>query len=81
MMYGHCICGLEYEHRFVEVRMVVDGQHVVLDKVPQGACPQCGSRVYKTAVLAAIESTMKGAPVDRRLLEGAVLMAGSRHPR
>jgi hypothetical protein len=72
MQYGHCICGMKYEHRFVEVHMVLDGQHVVVDKVPRGACPLCGSLVYKTAVLATIESKMKGAPVDRRLFEAAV---------
>jgi len=72
IVYGQCPCGGKYEHRYVEVRMVLDGQPVVLDKVPQGACPRCGSRVYKTAVLAGIESTMKVAPVDRRLLDPLV---------
>jgi hypothetical protein len=69
MVYDKCPCGGKYQHRWVEVRMMVKGQHVVLDKVPQGNCPQCGSLVYKTSVLAAIESTMKGVPVDRRTIE------------
>jgi hypothetical protein len=40
--------------------MVVDGEPIVLEHVPQGACPLCGSRVYKTAVLEQIEAIMGG---------------------
>jgi YgiT-type zinc finger domain-containing protein len=50
-----------YQRRFVEVRMNVKGKPVVLTNVPQGACPQCGSRVYKSEVLERLESLMKGA--------------------
>ena len=66
--YGTCPCGGIYGLRQVEVRMSVDGRSVVLSDVPQGACPQCGSRVYKAAELEAIESVMKG-----RRLRPAVL--------
>ncbi|MBX7100707.1 MAG: YgiT-type zinc finger protein [Myxococcaceae bacterium] len=63
--YGRCPCGGQYEHRAVEVRMTVQGKVVVLTDVPQGACPQCGSRVYKAEVLERIESLMKGDKVRR----------------
>lgn len=46
--------------------MTVDENQIVLSHVPQGACPVCGSRVYKAAELQAIESVMKG----RRLHPG-----------
>jgi hypothetical protein len=36
--------------------MTVRGEPVVLTDVPQGACPICGSRVYKTEVLERIEA-------------------------
>lgn len=58
--YGRCPCTGQYENRFVEVRMTVGGKVVVLTDVPQGACPMCGSRVYKAEVLERIESLMKG---------------------
>jgi YgiT-type zinc finger domain-containing protein len=58
--YGRCPCSGLYLQRFVEVRMTVDGDTVVLPDVPQGACPQCGSRVYKAAVLAELERMMRG---------------------
>jgi YgiT-type zinc finger domain-containing protein len=57
--YGKCPCGGVYERRFVEVRMTVENRMVVLTDVPQGACPQCGSRVYKVVALERIESLMK----------------------
>jgi len=57
--YGNCPCGGKYESRVVEVRMTVQGEYIVLTDVPQGACPNCGSRVYKTDVLERIESLMK----------------------
>jgi hypothetical protein len=50
--YGMCPCGGEYEARLVEVRM---GERTLSD-VPQGACPLCGSRVYRGDVLAVIEA-------------------------
>jgi hypothetical protein len=42
--------------------MRVGSDLVVLDDVPQGACPTCGSRVYKATILAAIEGLMRSAP-------------------
>jgi len=53
--YGRCPCGGSYELRPVEVRMQVDSEMVVLTDVPQGACPQCGGRVYKADILEALE--------------------------
>ncbi len=58
--YGKCPCGGVYDNRAVEVRMTVNQKTLVLTDVPQGACPQCGSRVYKPEVLERIESLMKG---------------------
>jgi YgiT-type zinc finger domain-containing protein len=63
--YGRCPCSGVYENRLVEVRMTVGGKVVVLTNVPQGACPLCGSRVYKTEVLERIESLMKGMKYDK----------------
>jgi sulfoacetaldehyde acetyltransferase len=54
-----------YDNRFVEVRLTVSGKVVVLTDVPQGACPNCGSRVYKAEVLERIESLMKGQKVRK----------------
>lgn len=59
--YGKCPCSGTYEGRSVEVRLTVEGKVVVLEDVPQGACPKCGSRVYKLEVLERIEALMKGA--------------------
>jgi len=42
--------------------MTVDEKLVVLTGVPQGACPNCGSRVYKAEVIERIESCMKEKP-------------------
>jgi hypothetical protein len=39
--------------------MTVDGAPIDLRDVSQGACPDCGSRVYKAALLAQIERLMK----------------------
>jgi YgiT-type zinc finger domain-containing protein len=65
--YGRCPCGVAYDDRAVEVRLTVDGKVVVLTRVPQGACPGCGSRVYKGEVLERIESLMKGARVQKAM--------------
>ncbi len=43
--------------------MTVAGKVVVLENVPQGVCPSCGSRVYKTAILEEIERAWRG-PAD-----------------
>jgi hypothetical protein len=40
--------------------MTVDEQVILLENVPQGACPLCGSRVYKAQVLESIERVMVG---------------------
>lgn len=45
--------------------MTVSGKIVVLTDVPQGACPLCGSRVYKPEVLERIESLMKAGAFVR----------------
>ena len=63
--YGICPCLGKYEHRRVEVRMKVKDEPIVLDDIPQGACPLCGSRVYKTDYLEYIESVMKVSLVER----------------
>ena len=47
------------------VRLTVNAKVVVLTDVPQGACPNCGSRVYKAEVLERIESLMKGQKVRK----------------
>jgi hypothetical protein len=64
--FGRCPCSGVYDHRFVEVRMSVSGKTVVLTQIPQGACPLCGSRVYKADTLERIESLMKTSRVDKR---------------
>jgi YgiT-type zinc finger domain-containing protein len=64
--YGRCPCTGVYENRTVEVRMTVGGEAVVLENVPQGACPICGSRVYKTEVLERIEALMHQRELDPR---------------
>jgi hypothetical protein len=65
--YGICPCTGNYEKRSVEVRMTVEGKVVVFNDVPQGACPLCGSRVYKTDVLEYIEATMKRRQINIKL--------------
>jgi YgiT-type zinc finger domain-containing protein len=65
--YGRCPCSGLYENRFVEVRMTVQSKVVVLTNVPQGACPLCGSRVYKAEVLERIESLMKSDKYTKRM--------------
>lgn len=58
--FGRCPCTGVYERRTVEVRMTVAGEALVLSNVPQGLCPTCGSRIYKSAVLQEIERAMRG---------------------
>ena len=62
--YGKCPCTGTYESRTVEVRMTVRGEPVVLTDVPQGACPLCGSRVYKTDVLERVEALYHQSELD-----------------
>lgn len=59
--YGICPCKGVFDSRTVEVRMNVGGSTVLLTDVPQGACPVCGSRVYKEEVLELLECLMKSA--------------------
>jgi len=64
--YGDCPCSGTYEQRRVEVRITsADGELSVLSDVPQGACPICGSRVYKAQILAAIESLLRERSAQR----------------
>ena len=57
--YGKCPCGGVYDAKEVEVRMTKSSRALRLDRVPQGVCPQCGSRVYKTHVLLLIETLFR----------------------
>ena len=57
--FGSCPCGGTYERQAVEVTLKIEGSAVSLKSVPQGVCPECGSRVYKAATLRCIESLMK----------------------
>jgi YgiT-type zinc finger domain-containing protein len=65
--FGRCPCGGVYERKLVEVPMTVQGEPVVLTDVPQGACPVCGSRVYKAVTLEGIEAVMRGRPAPRHI--------------
>ena len=53
--YGRCPCSGIYAQRRVEVRITIAGSVLVLTDVAQGACPLCGSRVYKAEILQALE--------------------------
>ncbi len=59
--YGQCPCTGNYEHRLIEVDVVVAQQNVVLTNIPQGECPLCGSQVYKMQVMERIETLMTNA--------------------
>jgi YgiT-type zinc finger domain-containing protein len=61
--YGNCPCGGVYEKRLVEVNAAVDGEPRILSDVPQGECPECGSRVYKVVTLEEIEAFVRGRPL------------------
>jgi len=61
--YGLCPCGGRFENRWVEIRIKVSDQVITLPSMPQGACPNCGGRVYKSYILTRIESVMNGKPV------------------
>ena len=47
--------------------MTLETGTVHLNDVPQGACPVCGSRVYKAEVLERIEAMMSEQKLDPRL--------------
>lgn len=55
-----CPCGGTYQSRRVEVRMTVHNEQVVLPEVTQDACPLCGLRTYRAAVLEALEAVLRG---------------------
>lgn len=64
--YGTCPCTGNYETRFVQASITVEGRIIVLNDVPQGVCPLCGSRVYKLDLLEYIEAAMKGKRINMR---------------
>jgi hypothetical protein len=57
--YGTCPCHGRYQNHLLEMRMTVGDKVIVLADVPLGACPLCGSRVYKVGILERIESLLK----------------------
>lgn len=62
--YGSCPCSGFYDNRRVEVRLNVNGRVEILSQIQQGACPLCGSRVYKINVLDRIESLMRSTSLE-----------------
>ncbi|HVN54165.1 MAG TPA: YgiT-type zinc finger protein [Anaerolineaceae bacterium] len=60
--FGTCPCGGKYENHSIKVTLNVNDQSIVLDPVPQGVCPNCGSRVYTTETLELIEKIIKSTP-------------------
>ena len=64
--YGRCPCSGQFANRVVEVRMTIGGRALLLDDVSQGACPNCGSRVYRPDVLERIEGMMFASALDER---------------
>jgi len=69
--WGPCPCGGHFENRLVDVHMTVQGQRLTLSDIPQGVCPNCGSKVYKAEMLGRIEESMKGEPYDHGLRRSA----------
>jgi len=65
--YGRCPCGGQYERRVVEVSFKTRHPPMVLRDVPQGACLDCGSRVYKAAILERIEEVFAEETSDARI--------------
>lgn len=60
--YGRCPCGGLYEERTIHVPLTLGDERVVIADVPQGSCPNCGSRVYKAVTLEGIEAVMRRRP-------------------
>jgi hypothetical protein len=58
--FGTCPCGGPRETRTVQVNMTVDGEQITLERVEQGLCLVCTSRVYKASDLEDIEALMGG---------------------
>jgi hypothetical protein len=63
--YGICPCSGKYEQRRIEVSMRVKDEQIDLQDIPQGVCPLCGSRVYKTDHLLYLDSIMKTSLLER----------------
>jgi hypothetical protein len=61
---GRCPCGGRYEARLVEVNFA-NGMETWTD-IPQGACPECGSRVYRAPQLALLEQGYKAAAMRQQ---------------
>ncbi len=54
--YGECeICNSRMEARLVKQDFWIRGELIVIENVPAGVCPQCGSRVVKSEVGRRIE--------------------------
>ena len=62
--YGRCSCGGAFAARVVQVNMSPGSEQVSVSGVPQGACPICGSRVYKVNILAGLEEMFRGGSVQ-----------------
>ena len=62
---GECPCGGRYEPRTADISMAIDGDTVQLPAISQGRCPSCGSRVYKTVVIEALEALYRGQAAPR----------------
>ena len=65
MEHGRCPCGGIYDTRSVDVTVrTADDEPIELSNLPQGACPRCGSRVYRAQILDLLE-TLFHFPVKR----------------
>lgn len=71
-IYGECFCKAMFTSRSVEVRMTVDDNLVVIEKVPQGVCPRCGSRVVTASTLETIEAILRGWQHDLYLSQAHI---------
>jgi hypothetical protein len=71
-----CPCGLgSFESSLVDIAMMVAGARVVLENIPQGLCPKCGSRVYSPECLLRIERLYRAD----RLAQPALETEGATH--
>jgi hypothetical protein len=61
--FGRCPCGGVFVPGTVEVRMTLLDPVVVLEDMPRGTCPNCGSWVYKAGVFEEIEALMGERPL------------------
>lgn len=49
--YGECdVCGTPMQARHIKQDFWVRGELIVLDNVPAGVCPQCGSKIVNAEV-------------------------------